>query len=251
MLSLAWLPARDFLVVSGTSIIIWEFRKDLVEEYKAQVKREKAAANLVAAVQSKQARQDYENERMKKEEKRRASLFRAVWRTQCTAPTAHIACSPDGRFFATAGKHDKVVKVWFARPNRAQAQGDKENAGAGANGAPKENGHDAESEKRADSDDEEDKDEKRERSMLRWTKKWVLSNFFPSPHSLSYSSFIWFYILATSPLSFEYFMATHKRDTQYEKVNFAVFQNDAQKIGIRNLELRIIGLNFKSSTLNS
>jgi hypothetical protein len=163
VLSLAWLPARDFLIVGGVSVLIWEFRKDLVEEYKALVKREKAAANLFAAVQTKQARQGYENERMKKEEKRRASLYRAVWRTQCTSPTAHIACSPDGRFFATAGKHDKVVKVWFARPSRAQAQGDKENAGVSANGRvqpPNENGvEDKHS-------DDEDTEEKPERSML-------------------------------------------------------------------------------------
>ena len=35
--SLSWLPARDFLIVGGSSIVIWEFRKDLVEEYKEQV----------------------------------------------------------------------------------------------------------------------------------------------------------------------------------------------------------------------
>ena len=161
VLSLSWLPARDFLIVGGASVLIWEFRKDLVEEYKALVKREKAGANATA-VQSKQARQNYANERMKKEEKRRATLYREVWRAQCTSPAAHIACSPDGRFFATAGKHDRVVKVWFARPRRAPSQGNKENTAASANGKdPAANVNEAE-----DKDsDAEDVDEKPERSM--------------------------------------------------------------------------------------
>jgi WD40 repeat protein len=167
VLSLSWLPARDFLIVGGTSLLIWEFRKDLVEEYKALVKRENAAATLINAVQSKHARQEHETERMKKEEKRRASMYRSVWHTQCTSPSAHIACSPDGRYFATAGKHDKVVKVWFARPRRPQT-GNKENSVANANGPakPSENGMTSDVDK--DSDDE-GKEEVHERSMFgRW-----------------------------------------------------------------------------------
>lgn len=117
--AVSWLPARDFLIGAGSSIQIWQIRKDLVEAHRTFLASNRASElGAGASAQTKAARETYAAKRARAEERRRAKLVRIVWRTQCTAPVAHVACSPDGRFFATAGRFDKVVKVWFARPHR-------------------------------------------------------------------------------------------------------------------------------------
>lgn len=36
-----------------------------------------------------------------------------VWKCQTATPVHHIAFSPDGTLFATAGHDDRLVKIWF------------------------------------------------------------------------------------------------------------------------------------------
>lgn len=36
-----------------------------------------------------------------------------VWQKETATPVVHIAFSPDGTLFATAGKDDRLVKIWF------------------------------------------------------------------------------------------------------------------------------------------
>lgn len=115
--ALSWLPSRDFLISSGSSIQIWEFTTDLSVAHQTFLSSSTFSSSQLSGVQTKASRLEYEAQRVKAEEKRQRGLVRSVWKTQCTAPVAHLACSPDGRFFATAGKFDKVVKVWFAIPH--------------------------------------------------------------------------------------------------------------------------------------
>lgn len=36
-----------------------------------------------------------------------------VWKCHTATPVVHMAFSPDGTLFATAGKADRLVKIWF------------------------------------------------------------------------------------------------------------------------------------------
>ncbi|XP_055346416.1 dmX-like protein 2 isoform X2 [Paramacrobiotus metropolitanus] len=39
--------------------------------------------------------------------------WKEVWRCRTSAPVAHLEFSPDGRFFASVAKGDRLVKVWY------------------------------------------------------------------------------------------------------------------------------------------
>lgn len=39
--------------------------------------------------------------------------WECVWQKETATPIVHIAFSPDGTLFATAGKDDRLVKIWF------------------------------------------------------------------------------------------------------------------------------------------
>lgn len=39
--------------------------------------------------------------------------WECVWQKETASPVVHIAFSPDGTLFATAGKDDRLVKIWF------------------------------------------------------------------------------------------------------------------------------------------
>lgn len=39
--------------------------------------------------------------------------WECVWRCKTAAPVTHMAFSPDGTLFATAGNNDRLVKIWF------------------------------------------------------------------------------------------------------------------------------------------
>lgn len=36
-----------------------------------------------------------------------------VWRCHTATPAYHLAFSPDGTLFATSGKNDRLVKIWY------------------------------------------------------------------------------------------------------------------------------------------
>ena len=36
-----------------------------------------------------------------------------VWKCATATPIHHMAFSPDGTLFATCGKNDRLVKIWF------------------------------------------------------------------------------------------------------------------------------------------
>lgn len=39
--------------------------------------------------------------------------WECVWKCHTAAPVHHMAFSPDGTLFATSGKSDRLVKVWY------------------------------------------------------------------------------------------------------------------------------------------
>lgn len=39
--------------------------------------------------------------------------WECVWKCQTATPVHHMAFSPDGTLFATSGKSDRLVKVWY------------------------------------------------------------------------------------------------------------------------------------------
>lgn len=45
------------------------------------------------------------------EEKERG--WECVWKCRTATPVLHMAFSPDGTLFATAGYNDRLVKIWF------------------------------------------------------------------------------------------------------------------------------------------
>lgn len=39
--------------------------------------------------------------------------WECIWNTRTATPIHHMAFSPDGTLFATSGKSDRLVKVWY------------------------------------------------------------------------------------------------------------------------------------------
>lgn len=39
--------------------------------------------------------------------------WECVWKCHTATPVHHMAFSPDGTLFATSGKSDRLVKVWY------------------------------------------------------------------------------------------------------------------------------------------
>lgn len=39
--------------------------------------------------------------------------WECVWSCRTATPVFHMSFSPDGTLFATAGKSDRLVKIWF------------------------------------------------------------------------------------------------------------------------------------------
>ncbi|EDR41063.1 WD-40 repeat-containing protein [Dictyostelium discoideum AX4] len=48
-----------------------------------------------------------------KEQKLFNKQAQIVWKTDSSSPINNLSCSPDGSFFATCGKFDRLIKVWF------------------------------------------------------------------------------------------------------------------------------------------
>lgn len=44
--------------------------------------------------------------------------WRCLWRTRPANPVFHLVYSPDGTLFATASKHDRLVRVWYQNQQR-------------------------------------------------------------------------------------------------------------------------------------
>ena len=47
-----------------------------------------------------------------------AVSWSCLWKTRPANPVAHLAYSPDGTLFATAGRNDRLVRVWYQNQQR-------------------------------------------------------------------------------------------------------------------------------------
>lgn len=47
------------------------------------------------------------------QEDRQEESWECVWKCHTASPVHHMAFSPDGTLFATSGKSDRLVKVWY------------------------------------------------------------------------------------------------------------------------------------------
>lgn len=52
------------------------------------------------------------------EEETQEETWECVWKCHTAAPVHHMAFSPDGTLFATSGKSDRLVKVWYENKHR-------------------------------------------------------------------------------------------------------------------------------------
>lgn len=43
--------------------------------------------------------------------------WECVWKCHTATPVHHMSFSPDGTLFATSGKSDRLVKVWYENKN--------------------------------------------------------------------------------------------------------------------------------------
>lgn len=43
--------------------------------------------------------------------------WECVWKCQTATPVHHMSFSPDGTLFATSGKSDRLVKIWYENKN--------------------------------------------------------------------------------------------------------------------------------------
>lgn len=46
------------------------------------------------------------------------STWVCLWKTRPANPVAYLAFSPDGTLFATAGRNDRLVRVWYQNQQR-------------------------------------------------------------------------------------------------------------------------------------
>nr|CAD7457421.1 unnamed protein product [Timema tahoe] len=44
--------------------------------------------------------------------------WECIWKCHTATPVVHMAFSPDGTLFATSGKSDRLVKIWFENKQR-------------------------------------------------------------------------------------------------------------------------------------
>lgn len=44
--------------------------------------------------------------------------WECVWKCQTPTAVFHVEFSPDGTLFATAGREDRLVKIWFENKHR-------------------------------------------------------------------------------------------------------------------------------------
>eukprot|EP01132_Coremiostelium_polycephalum_P008619 gene8619-10609_t len=123
--SLSWLSSNS-IVVGGNQLAIWKLDFDLiVKNYLLSKpssdssttttttnKSGTSTPNIVATPIQPIARSSAVD--MKAREQ---SLFnkqaQITWKIDCSQPIHYISCSPDGTLFATAGKVDRMLKVWY------------------------------------------------------------------------------------------------------------------------------------------
>eukprot|EP01133_Synstelium_polycarpum_P008357 gene8357-9815_t len=96
-------------VVGGEQLAIWKLDYEQITRQHAITKQEQMNGSSSTTVLGKAAAEHF-SMREQKLFKKQAMI---TWRTDCSQPVHHIACAPTGGLFATAGKCDRMLKVWY------------------------------------------------------------------------------------------------------------------------------------------
>lgn len=97
--SLSWNLEGTRLLTSGTSLQMWREKCQNTENEPISVKFEIGGGDREAKTPT--------------DEKEDETQWECVWNCQTATPVYHMAFSPDGTLFATSGKSDRLVKVWY------------------------------------------------------------------------------------------------------------------------------------------
>lgn len=98
--SLSWNLEGTRLLTSGTSLQMWREKSQNTENEQISVKFEIGGG-------------DREAKTTPTEEKDDETLWECVWNCQTATAVYHMAFSPDGSLFATSGRSDRLVKIWY------------------------------------------------------------------------------------------------------------------------------------------
>jgi WD40 repeat protein len=107
--SLSWNLEGTRLLTGGTVLELWHEKLKDDEPEQTNVKFEIGGGNT-DNLQSP----TNENEDTNVHEE----SWECVWKCHTATPVHHMAFSPDGTLFATSGKSDRLVKVWYENKHR-------------------------------------------------------------------------------------------------------------------------------------
>ncbi|XP_040565654.1 dmX-like protein 2 isoform X5 [Lepeophtheirus salmonis] len=93
--SMAWNGDGDRLLTAGDFLQLWRLQKNNVDDVKFEIDPESIFQT--------------NNE----ENVKHSSTWNCVWSTRPANPIVYLSFSPDGSLIATAGQHDRLVRIWY------------------------------------------------------------------------------------------------------------------------------------------
>lgn len=97
--SLSWNLEGTRLLTSGASLQMWREKGQETENEPMSVKFEIGGGDREVKTPTNEKEDDMQ--------------WECVWSCQTATPVYHMAFSPDGTLFATSGRNDRLVKVWY------------------------------------------------------------------------------------------------------------------------------------------
>ncbi|XP_058066512.1 dmX-like protein 1 [Anopheles bellator] len=122
--SLSWNLEGTRLLTGGTVLQLWHERLSKDEDEPTSVKFEIGGSERDPKTPTGEEESD-------------SSSWDCVWKCHTATPVHHMAFSPDGTLFATSGKSDRLVKVWYENkhilfPNKSFDQTQSQSSFIGA-----------------------------------------------------------------------------------------------------------------------
>ncbi|XP_035791967.1 dmX-like protein 2 isoform X1 [Anopheles albimanus] len=122
--SLSWNLEGTRLLTGGTVLQLWHERLSKDEDEPSSVKFEIGGSERDPKTPTGEEESD-------------STSWDCVWKCHTATPVHHMAFSPDGTLFATSGKSDRLVKVWYENkhilfPNKSFDQSQSQSSFIGA-----------------------------------------------------------------------------------------------------------------------
>ncbi|GAB6032390.1 hypothetical protein CHUAL_011029 [Chamberlinius hualienensis] len=104
--NLSWNSEGHRLLIGGESIQLWNYNLDAADELQGLERNScEADHNVHFQIGGDEGRTEKENP------------WTCIWKCKTASPVFHLKFSPDGSLFASAGKADRLVKIWYeSRP---------------------------------------------------------------------------------------------------------------------------------------